>query len=262
MTQSFPLMKDLPDAIESADLSWEQFKPPGHHSTFWLGKDHLGRKWLTKLRGPRYAYREIAFARIAQEIGWYCQSSVFLKLNARDVRLMGATDEQVHSAHWFMKEHPVSDPCSSGCRLGPLLGKPIESVDDLRGIAIDHILNRPKSEFASCLFGGNEPPGHLFAEDTSWSSSTQSRCFLPRPPLCRERSGGDLPADAAWQTRFSLTLLVSTMHCAAPPASSFRLWRGTPRSHEMATKSPDGMFFSPSNPNRGVDLGSRNCVGT
>jgi hypothetical protein len=159
---SFPLIKELPEVIESGDLAWEPFKPPdGHHSGFWLGTDRQGRKWLTKLRGPRYAYREIAFGRIAQEMGWYCQSSAYLRLSTAHAKLMGDTEHKVHAVHYYMEEHAISQPCAARCRFEALLGKHVGSVEDLNDIAIDHILDWPRAEFAACLFGANDGPDRL-----------------------------------------------------------------------------------------------------
>lgn len=160
--RSFPLMSDLPQSMSTIGWTWEQFEDPsGSTKTFWLGADCEGNLWLTKLRGSFYAYREIVFARLAQAMGWSCQSSVFLSLDPVSASILGVYPGEVHAAHWFMIEHK-GQPCSGDCALKFLCNKEIGTVDDLIGSEVAHLLDWPKSEYAACLFGGNEPPGRLF----------------------------------------------------------------------------------------------------
>lgn len=161
---SFPLMRDLPQVVETAGWHWKAFTAPVAPSTnFWVGTDLHGNRWLTKLTGDFYAYREIVFARLAQQMGWSCQSSVFMRLDAQSAKAIGAKRGALHAAHWFLDEH-VHPPCSEHCNLAPLVGIPVESVEDIAGLPIAYILDWPKSEMAACLFGGNEPPGRLFTK--------------------------------------------------------------------------------------------------
>lgn len=56
-------MHDLPPAIECTGWEWERFTAPGESSyNFWAGIDRDGNRWLTKLKGGFYAYREKMFA--------------------------------------------------------------------------------------------------------------------------------------------------------------------------------------------------------
>lgn len=130
---------------------------------FWLGIDRQGNRWLTKLRGPFCAYREIIFARLAQKMKWSCQSSVFMKLDKCSAQILGVAAGEVHAAHWFLDEH-ATPPCSIGCELEFLVNKQIRIVEDLLDSNISHLLDWPKSEIAAYLFGGNEPPGRLFTK--------------------------------------------------------------------------------------------------
>lgn len=158
---SFPLMNDLPRSVSTTGWHWERFAEPSALSGgFWLGTDHAGNRWLTKLRGSFYAYREIVFARIAQAMKWSCQSSVFLRLDKVSADILGVDPDESHAAHWFMSEHP-NQPCSGNCAIR-FLDNEIHTVDDLFGSEIAHLLDWPKSEYAAYLFGGNEPPGGLF----------------------------------------------------------------------------------------------------
>tara|TARA_A100001391_G_scaffold203158_2_gene194740 strand:- start:169 stop:915 length:747 start_codon:yes stop_codon:yes gene_type:complete len=155
-------MNDLPQSVSTFGWSWERFVAPyGSSENFWLGTDREGNRWLTKLRGPFYAYREIVFARLAQAMNWSCQSSVFLNLDPVSASVLGVKPDITHAAHWFMPEHK-RQLCSGGCAVKFLFDKEIRTVDDLVGSQIEHLLDWPKSEFAAFLFGANEPPGRLF----------------------------------------------------------------------------------------------------
>ncbi|TXT37471.1 MAG: hypothetical protein FD135_3588 [Comamonadaceae bacterium] len=162
---SFPLMRDLPPVVETTGWDWRSFEAPVARSmNFWLGTDREGNRWLTKLTGDFYAYREIVFARLAQQMGWSCQSSVFMRLDERSAKAIDAKPGEVHAAHWFLDEH-VHPPCDQSCNLAPLIGRPVGVAEDLADLPIAHILDWPKSELAACLFGGNEPPGRLFTKE-------------------------------------------------------------------------------------------------
>jgi hypothetical protein len=159
---SFPLMANVPAVLDTAGWTWECYNTPSCPSqTFWVGCDREGNRWLTKLRGSFYAYREVVFDRLAQAMGWSCQTSAFLKLDKHTARELGLESREIHGAHWFMQEHSPS-PCSDSCPLAFLRDHPLNSVDDFQKSAIAHLLDLPKADFAACLFGANEPPGHLF----------------------------------------------------------------------------------------------------
>lgn len=148
--------------METTGWHWERFESKGVPShNFWLGSDRQGNRWLTKLRGDFKAFREIVFGRLAQQMGWSCQSSVFIRVDDESASMLGVKPGEVHAAHWFLDEH-VEIPCNSECRLVPLVGRPVGAVEDIADIDIPHILDWPKSELAACLFGGTEPPGRLF----------------------------------------------------------------------------------------------------
>ena len=159
---SFPLMVDLPPVLCTKGWDWEQIVNAGHPSDgHWLATDTTGHRWLTKLRGSFYAYREITFAKLAQGIGWSCQSSTYIKLDAASAAIVGAIAGEVHAAHWYMEEH-ASKPCCVSCPIHPLVGLEVHSANDLDGIDIAHLFDWPKSEFAAFIFGANEPSGRLF----------------------------------------------------------------------------------------------------
>ena len=155
---SFPPIKDLPPVLDSTGWIWTPYRTPLVYSgNFWLGTDQFGNRWLTKLRGSFYAYREIVFARLAQRMGWSCQSSVFLRLAAEHVKELGMAQDDVHAAHWFMEEHARDRHCSDNCAFLFLLDRSLETVEDFKGSYISHLIDWPKRDFAACLFGANEP---------------------------------------------------------------------------------------------------------
>lgn len=161
---SFPLMRDLPSVVNTAGWTWDSFEAPiAPCSNFWLGKDPQGNRWLTKLRGDFRAYREIVFSRLAQQMGWSCQSSVFMQLDRESAEALGKKQGEIHAAHWFLDEH-VSSPCTEDCSLLSLRGKEIETIEDVVSLPFAHIIDWPKSEMAACLFGGHEPPGRFFTK--------------------------------------------------------------------------------------------------
>lgn len=182
-TRSFPLMRDLPPLLETAGWTWctvEVFDEQLTKREFWLGTDRHGNHWLTKLTGGFCAYREIVFGRIAQQMGWSCQSSVFMRLDGASAEEIGAKSGEIHAAHWFLKEHAYP-PCNEGCRLAPLVGKSLASVEDIVDLPVAHIFDWPKSHMAACLFGGNEPPGKLFTMEHEFVIIDSERMFATDP---------------------------------------------------------------------------------
>lgn len=161
---SFPRIAELPSLVDTIGWDWTRFKAPSKPSDhFWQGTDRTGNRWLTKLTGSFCAYREIVFGRLAQQMNWSCQSSVFMRVDSVGAALLNVTPGSIHAAHWFLEEH-VFQPCDDGCSLLPLIGREIRHVEDLNGISVAHLIDWPKSEMAACLFGGNEPPGRLFTK--------------------------------------------------------------------------------------------------
>lgn len=176
---SFPLVSELPSVLSTRGWSWKCFDPE-RTSNFWIGTDLEGNRWLTKLRGVEYAYREIVFDRLAQRMGWSCQSTIFLRLSAKDMKLLGVT-ERVHGAHWFLDEHSLRQGCSPGCPAILLPGQSFDSVDDRVSSGINHLLDWPKSRLAACLFGGNEPPDHLITTDHEFVIIDSEQMFATKP---------------------------------------------------------------------------------
>lgn len=160
----------------------EKINRPEHLSNgFWLGVDTKGQRWLTKLRGSRYAYREITFGKLAQAMGWSCQSSTYIKLDSGSAKVLGGKTGDVHAVHWYMNEH-VSKSCSQLCGAHQLFNnKNINSVLELESIKISHILDWPKSEFAAYLFGANEPSGGFLTTNHEFVIIDNEQMFSGAP---------------------------------------------------------------------------------
>lgn len=181
VAQPFPLMSELPALLDTSGWSWAIFEAPAHGSDgFWVGTDLHGHKWLTKLRGSFYAYREMVFARLAQRMGWSCQSSIFIRLDQDSAHCLQREVGEVHAAHWFIEEH-VYPPCGPECALLPLVGREIQSPDDLHFSGIGGLLDWPKSEIAAYIFGGNEPPGRLFTVAHEFAIIDSEQMFSTGP---------------------------------------------------------------------------------
>jgi hypothetical protein len=160
---SFPLISALPLLVETVGWTWERIEASeGSPSEgFWLGHDVNGDRWLTKLRGSFRAYREIVFAKLARAMGWSCQSSMFVRIDKQSAKVLNVPHGAIHSVHWYFEEHSRS-LCSPNCPLAFIRNRPIEGVEDLDGSDIPHLLDWPKGELATYLFGGHEPPDRLF----------------------------------------------------------------------------------------------------
>jgi len=155
-------MSDLPERISTVGWTWELFVTKSFPSyKYWVGTDRAGNRWLTKLKGSFYGYREIVFAKLAQTMKWSCQSSVFLTLDKASATTLGVNQYEPQAGHWFLTEHRNST-CSPDCALGVLFSNNIITAEVIISSKVSHILDWPKSDFAAYLFGSNEPCGRLF----------------------------------------------------------------------------------------------------
>lgn len=113
---SFPQINEFPPVLQTTGWSWVTYKTPEPSSQqFWVGTDRDGCKWLTKLRGGFSGYREIVFARLAQRMGWSCQTSIFVQLDDTALGVLPVRPNcRTHAVHWFLEEHkPVK--CTAKC---------------------------------------------------------------------------------------------------------------------------------------------------
>lgn len=171
-----PQISSLPKFINSYGWTWKSLEDKGHD--FWLGTDLQGNRWLTKLRGSFYAYREIVFARMFQELGWSIQSSCFLKLDKTSALEIGGEENEVHSIHWFMEEHQFGG-CSINCPLVSLNGN--LTIDDFMKSGVINIRDLLKSEIAIYIFGANEPCGYFFTPEHALVIIDSEQVFSTQP---------------------------------------------------------------------------------
>jgi hypothetical protein len=142
--------------------SWQTF-PVGdeQRGDFWLGRDPEGQMWLTKLRGSFAAYREIVFGSLAARLGWSCQRTRFIVLDAVCAELLGRSENEVHGAHVFYLEHPNRSCDHHLCPIPRLQRRAISNLSDFTVEGLANFLDKPRSEIASCVFGGMETPDFL-----------------------------------------------------------------------------------------------------
>lgn len=177
---AFPLICDLPSVVSVQGWLWKQYADPNSAVTdFWVGTDHQGNQWLTKVRGSFYAYREIVFARIAQRLGWSCQSSIF-GVFPDDVPpiLRLTTDEKIHALHWLLPEHQISQ-CCADCPIDPNANL----AATLQNLPLSNTVDWLRGEIAAYLFGGNEPPGILFTQDHALVIIDSEQMFSSMPSI-------------------------------------------------------------------------------
>lgn len=241
---SFPLMRQLPPSLLAEGWTWQSFSTPSFPSQqVWLGTDALGRVWLTKLSGSYHAYREIVFARIAQQLGWSCQSSVFLQLSKDDANAIGADHGEVQAAHWFLKEHGHPTQCGPGCPLQGRLGVEIQGIEQLANLGADHAVDLARGHFASCVFGANEAPQPLFTADHSMVLIDNETMFQSLPcPLNGtsywNRNGGQRLAREVCKQIASLPDAALREALDVPPGLKIR------RRNEIAPRLRAGHSFA------------------
>jgi len=103
-----PLIKELPEHLFGDHWVWSPAQGnlcsyKGVKDGWWFGTDENGVKWLTKLSGSNYAYREHVFSALAQAVGISCQSSVYLTIPKTAIPLRRETSlERFQLALWII----------------------------------------------------------------------------------------------------------------------------------------------------------------
>ena len=178
---TIPRLTDLPPFMSTLGWAWERIDRPGHPSDgFWIGTDLSGNRWITKLRGGFYAYREILFAAIAQKMGWSCQSTIYIKIDPVSAITLNCKVELTHAAHWYMEEH-ASSPCKHDCALRRLNNNEIINIEEFGKLEILNIIDLPKSDLAVYIFGANEPCGRFFTRDHQFIIIDSEQMFSSGP---------------------------------------------------------------------------------
>jgi hypothetical protein len=161
---SFPQISEFPELLNTAGWDWEQYDTPSIYTKkFWIGTDLNGYKWLAKLKGDFYGYREIVFARLAQKMGWCCQTSVFAKIDKESTRVLNIDDKfQIQAVHLFLDKH-VPEQCSAHCPF-PLISNNEQIMKEIKKGINTCFLNLLRAEYSSILFGAGESSEVLLTE--------------------------------------------------------------------------------------------------
>lgn len=136
---------------------WEKYELQGITcKKFWLGTDLNGCRWLAKLKGSFYGYREIVFAKLAQRMGWCCQTSTFAQLDNESLRILGVDHScRTQAVHYFLDQHKRSS-CSPNCPY-VFIKDPQEAKRLIKPDYGQEILNILRAGYSSILFGAGEP---------------------------------------------------------------------------------------------------------
>lgn len=166
----FPQMINLPELASTEGWTWQQYEPVRTDyggPNFWIGTDLAGNCWLTKLGGREKAYREIVFARVAQAMGWSCQSSIFIRLDRFAIETLSLycrPRDTVHAAHYLLSEHQPGTCSEQKCAVASLNGKKISRYS-CEISTFGNRLDVVRGDISTFLFGGWEPPDYLITSD-------------------------------------------------------------------------------------------------
>lgn len=234
-----PLICDLPSIVPADNWSWKPIVCQGHLTDgFWLGTDEHGQRWLAKVRGREYGLRELAFARLAQRLGWSCQSSIFVTLPEHcPIRTTNKGADRIQLVHWYYEEADTSsalvravlDPIDEA-----LNSRTTHPLDVIKSAPIASFIDWPRSDVAAALFGAGEVCGRLLTAAMSHviidseqmfaskPDSTLSTCWLQADLTTGGRKGLDLTLEVCE----SIARLSSSEFSAfvkAPPYITLRL---------------------------------------
>jgi hypothetical protein len=159
----FPPIKELPIMQYSENWQWTSCLSLG--TDFWIAEDEDGRKWLVKLRGSFYAFRERTFSSIAQHLKISCQSSTFLKIPSGSEPLLGTRQaSQNQLAICLIPEH-IHGFCGDECPLRSYT-ETFSAADDksaaLNDSQIPNALDWARGEMLGYICDMHEPPDRLF----------------------------------------------------------------------------------------------------
>jgi hypothetical protein len=170
---AFPAIANLPDHLVATDWTWSRPKPShnrpnGLKASWWVATDNTGRRWVVKMTGSNYAYREHVFAALAHRLGISCQSSMYLTIPRNAIPMLNAPKPESHQlALCFFDEHQNS--CSSeNCPLNILKGLHIGNEANLQtflSCGVSRAVDWIRGEILGYLCGQFEPPGRLFTVD-------------------------------------------------------------------------------------------------
>ena len=175
-TTSYPLIKDLPLLAVADDWKWQS--PMTGQATqklrtpteFWIGIASDGRRWIVKMRGSTYAYREHVYAALAQCLGLSCQSSIFLRLPPDAPPLANCHQRSRNQlAIWLLEKHQDGS-CSIGCplvefRMRFKTSQGTDVVEVILNSKIKNMADWARGEILGYLCGQFEPGGIFCTRD-------------------------------------------------------------------------------------------------
>ena len=177
----------------SSGWRWRKPAPRDHwmgmDPDWWIGTDAEGRRWLVKMKGSFYAYREHVFASLAQQIGISCQSSTYLLIPSENVepRRYTRNSEAYQLAIWLMDEHGAQS-CSPTCPLATFFRQQrFRRIVSTRDLGIADIDDSARGDVLGHLCGQFEPHGHFFTRDHEYVVIDNECMFAEKPSLrqCR-----------------------------------------------------------------------------
>jgi hypothetical protein len=181
----FPRITELPELLIADSWIWERFESSIYSENFWIGLAPNNNRWLVKMRGSFYAYRERTFASLAQRLGLSCQSSVYLKLPQECLPRKGMEDtEDWQLAIWLLPEHG-SQECSDHCPIEELyrnINAPAQDfVAALQASSVKNAVDWARGELLAYLCGANESSDRLFTPDHQFVLIDNEQIFSVPP---------------------------------------------------------------------------------
>ena len=181
---------ELPPILHTETWAWEKFAPPDSPDwpRFWVGTDDAGNKWLSKMRGSFYGYRELIFERLVQHAGWLSQSSAFTVLpkNSPPIQTSNHAVERTQLLTLFLREHS-HEYCGPTCLRRHCKGI-TNSTDPeiIEKLPLRDALNVARCNILAPLFGGNEPADFLLTDEHDVYLIDGEQMFATRPCDVRE----------------------------------------------------------------------------
>jgi hypothetical protein len=204
-----PLMGNLPEVLDTSGWTWRRADELDIlKDDFWVGTALDGSRWLCKFRGPTRAYREVVFGRLAQQLGWSCQSSAFIRLSDADAMATGMQAGELQGVQFYFDTHPNARCAATTCGFEPLIHREIRSIEDLQDVGISHILDWPRADFAANLFGANETSDRIFTLDHQFVIVDSELMFATGPCALSSVSWWKTPTGDVAQSAYDMAIEV------------------------------------------------------
>lgn len=184
----FPKITELPELLIASDWEWRMPAENELKHGWWIGVAPDSRKWLLKMTGSFYGYREHVFASLAQRLGISCQSSAYVIIDKNSAIFRGKSGdaEPCQLAICFMDEHP-NLPCSSQCVTRQILGKKMnpQEITRARDSGLSYFDDLVRGDILGHLCGQFEPHDHFITRDHEYVVIDNERMF-DQPPCLKQ----------------------------------------------------------------------------